>query len=219
IREDFENQFRTHKQHPPSGPLHEPSDIHPERPEPANHQKLGNVKAGDTSQDLPSPKMILETQGVVVPSSQPDSLVSDPRATSDDDDECPPLEQVFSQIRSSFGTQPSDPELVKSEPQSPNEAEEGHSIQDLPAWKSSQHTNISQLSQEPPKARSSKPTSNQTGSGPAKAKAEPASTPSQDYIGTQYVDLTLSSDPAVDMEMLEDESRKFALTEPQHKTT
>lgn len=227
IREDFENQFRTHEQHPPSGPLHEPSDIQLRRPEPANRQKLGNVEAGDTFQDLPSPKMIPETQGVVVPSSQAYSFVSDPRATSDDDDECPPLERLFSQVRSSFGTQPSDPELVKSEPQSSNEAEEGHSIQDLPAWKSSQHTNISQLSQEPPKARSlkpknSKPTSNQAGSGPAKAKAggrkkmnlgkhEPASTPSQDFIGTQYVDLTLSSDPAVDMEMLEDTCRKFAL--------
>ncbi|KAL9613149.1 MAG: hypothetical protein Q9167_002314 [Letrouitia subvulpina] len=219
IHEDFENQFRTHEQHPPSGPLNEPSDIHPGGPEPANHQELGNVKARDTFQGLPSPKMIPETQGVVVPSSQLDSFISDLRATSDDDDECPPLERVFSQVRSSFGTQPSDPELVKSEPQSSNEAEEGHSIQDLPAWKSSQYTNISQLSQEPPKARSSRPKNLKPAQAKAGARKEmkpekqgTASTPSQDYIGTQIVDLTLSSDPAVDMEMLEDETvRKFAL--------
>lgn len=225
IREDFENQFRTHEQNPPSGALHQPFNIHPGRSEPADNQKLGKVKAGDTLQDFPSPKMVPETQGVVVPSSQPDSLFSNPIFVSNDDDDCPPLEQIFSQVRSSFGTQASDPELVKSEPQSSKEAEEGPSIQDLPAWRSSQHNNISQSPQKPPEARqsnpkNSKPTPNQAGSGPAKLKAggrkkmklgehEAASTPSQDYIGTQYVDLTLSSDPAVDMEMLDDACRKF----------
>ena len=115
IREDFENQLRLHELNPPEAHMDPSSDLPQAEAEITVLQESSLVEEGQNSLPTPpSTRIIQDTQAALPPMSEPSAPNPTPFIDSDDD-EFPPLERVFSEVRSSFGTQLSEPDPIEPE--------------------------------------------------------------------------------------------------------
>ncbi|KAL8769129.1 MAG: hypothetical protein Q9209_004763 [Squamulea sp. 1 TL-2023] len=211
LREDFEEELN--RPAAPKEPEHHTQSASP---------SINATTSNDPPQEMNTSPPPADSLYSTIPDSQPPPEISTtikPSPTSSDNDDLPDLSTVFQ----SFDSQCASSTQIKHEHHSSSDEDEAF-ISNLPFHKSKTSdsnliTTDKNKNNKPPPSSAPARTSNintskpfpkpkktkpqKTGSRPN--RYEPAPRSSQDWIGTQVVDLTLSSDP-VDLSMAVEEN-------------